>query len=187
MAITSATYTPEITWTPNLAITSARLNNFIGTGPAGVGGNTKWLTDNISYSPYVGNTLGSAIVSKTSGTTYVAVDTVNYRINMSSNLPRYIGFWLIQCTLTNTAHTAVGNFTAFLDGVQQDLNIAGATIAIQQSYYSTTVINLTITLPMYFTGVVPGAHNVDLYWKTDGSAGVNLTVYSSRAMMWEAR
>lgn len=178
-APTPASFTAPFTWTSDLAITVARLNNMFGTGPAGTGGNLNYILDQANYAfngrsaSFVAYASGNFTLGPSSAS-FTAVST-GLQMTITCNTGRVMGYWILPTVSSdNTLHTSYTGFTTIVDGaVPGGAGVAG----VNQTNGSSIVTSLCV--PIYAAGISAGSHTFALGWANDGSASVQSRIWTS--------
>ena len=180
-APTSATFSAPFTWTSDLAITVARLNNMVGTGPAVTGGNLNYLYDQAAYA-FNGRNAASVVYSAgnftlgPSAAAYTAVSVGSLTMTLTCNTGRLMGYWNIpDASSDNTTHTSYSSFVNIVDGTA----LSGAGLAGINQANSSPNIAVPLWLPIYLSGLSVGSHTIVLGWANDGTASVQTKIFTS--------
>jgi len=184
-APTPASFTAPFTWTSDLAITVARLNNMIGTGPAGTGGNLNYILDQASYAfngksaNYVSYSAGNFTLGPSSAS-YTAV-SASLQMTLACNTGRVMGYWMLPTVSSdNTLHVSYTGFTTIVDGaVPGGSGITG----INQNNGNTAAVT-SLCVPITVTGISAGNHTFALGWANDGSASVQSRIWTSSGFQY---
>ena len=110
---------------------------------------------------------------------WTTVDATNVKLNITPQSTRVMGWWIIDSLLDNTAHNAIAYLsTTITGGSIIDGDSTNGTTKISQPGSANARYKAPLTFAM--TGLTANsATTLYLYWKTDASAGVVLTLFGS--------
>jgi hypothetical protein len=134
---------------------------------------------NIRYLGAGNKTATSAIVAHT------AIDTTNLRFTVVSTSLRVRGGWGGNVSYDDTGHTGNIWLSTILDAVTLDNTDKNGANAVNGVFYlaSVNTIATAFWYPFYFVTLSAASHTYDMTWRTSGTAGAALTVYSSATQM----